>query len=193
MTKEMLMSNNKILTSTYLYLGPKSLPEDFLSDEKEGYRLSRYCLRQLTQRENFNITNHLHLENEPQMLVSLSHTRGLAASALCVNEQINSIGVDIEWCGRKIREGSFKYFVSQDIELEFHSPLEIWCIKEAAFKAYSPIYEKNQSHNKKVLVLTDFRISEHGKLKGPGSIELAYQIREHEYEGDKFIIALAEF
>lgn len=191
MTKEMLMSNNKFMRSTFLYLGPSELPTDFLPTDKADFRLSRYCLKQLTNASNLSISRYLHLEEDSSKLVSLTHTRGLAACALCTNPDVKSIGVDIEWTHRNMKEGSFKYFVTDESELKLHSPLEIWCIKEAAFKAYYPFYDEIAAD--KVLVLTDFLITEVGKLSGPNEAGLTYEIGVRQYQGDEFIIALSEY
>ncbi|POB14671.1 MULTISPECIES: 4'-phosphopantetheinyl transferase family protein [unclassified Halobacteriovorax] len=190
MAKEMLMSNKKFMRSTFLYLGQEELPEGFMADKRNDFRLSRYCLSSLTGLKDISIINHLHLDNHDNMLVSISHTKELAACALCTNKDVKSVGIDIEWSDRKMREGTFKYFVSHERELNIHSPLEIWCIKEAAFKAYSPFHD---DENEKILVLTDFEILEKGVLKGPKDNKLVYEIIEEKYQGRPFKLALSEY
>lgn len=185
----MLMSNKKFRRSTYLYTTPKDVPADFMPDKKADFRLSRWCLKKLTQEENLNISNHLHMEESREKLVSVTHTKELAAGALCTNPEVKSVGIDIEWSDRRMREGSFKYFVTCESELEIHSPLEIWCIKEAAFKAYSPFHDEN----KKILVLTDFRIINEGQLEGPDGSTLSYGIEKKRIEDKEFLLVLSEY
>ncbi|MFG1591491.1 4'-phosphopantetheinyl transferase family protein [Halobacteriovorax sp. CON-3] len=190
MAKEMLMSNKKFMRSTFLYLGQSELPEGFMADKRNDFRLSRFCLSSLTGLKDLSIINHLHLESDKSKLVSISHTKELAACALCTNPEVKSVGIDIEWSERKMREGTFKYFVSHERELKLHTPLEIWCIKEAAFKAYSPFHDDEKE---KILVLTDFEIIEQGILQGPNDSELIYEIIEEEYQGRPFKLALTEY
>lgn len=185
----MLMSNKNFKRSTFLYVTPKEVPKDYLMDHKLDYRLSRWCLKELTKEENLSISNHLHMEADETKLVSISHTKELAACALCINKDVRSIGIDIEWVGRKIRDGSFKYFVSKEEELELYSPLEIWCIKEAAFKAYYPFHDQSQ----KTLVLTDFEIQEKATLLAPNGETFDFSLTKQKVEDKEFILVLAEY
>jgi 4'-phosphopantetheinyl transferase EntD len=68
---------------------------------------------------------------------SLSHTnhQSLRVAGAFLRQSTKKIGLDLEWSQRKLKEGSERYFVRQEddsIDL-----LELWCLKEAAFKSVS--------------------------------------------------------
>jgi len=141
------------------------IPREFLEHLEfqpktiDGFYLSRLALSELTERplkiDSLKIKNHLHLENDNETLVSLSHTKGAAAAAIAKKEEgLISIGIDIERISRKLNINSSKYFLREEDEKSY-SLLEIWCLKEAIFKAYAPFYQ-----DEKTLVLKDFWITE---------------------------------
>lgn len=64
--------------------------------------------------------------------VSLSHTRG---ASVCASAFCGSVGVDIERATRKLSKGVRKrVFTSNELKLGL-MPIELWTIKEAAYKA----------------------------------------------------------
>ena len=73
---------------------------------------------------------------------SLSHTKNISCCVVIDDRsypQIQSVGVDIEKSNRSIPNILHEKFIRRD-EYTHLSELEIWCIKEAAFKAISKIY-----------------------------------------------------
>ncbi|ATH08348.1 hypothetical protein BIY24_10430 [Halobacteriovorax marinus] len=118
------------------------------------------------------IDNHHHLRKAPEILVSLTHTIQLAAAVVSNHPKISSLGIDLESTQREMKEGILKFFI-RDADTE-SDPLKNWCIKEAAFKALSPLYNLE-----KRLVLKDIIISKDKtffletlpELKGHYSIE----------------------
>jgi phosphopantetheinyl transferase (holo-ACP synthase) len=146
----MLMRNKKNMLCSYLLI--HEVPTDFLPEKRDDHRFSRKALKDLTGLENLNITNHLHMEEDSSMKVSLSHTKGLACAAMTQDQDIVSIGVDIEWTDRKYRSGIEKYFLREEDDKALEL-IELWACKEAAYKALSPIYK-----GEKTLVIKDFVI-----------------------------------
>ena len=70
--------------------------------------------------------------------MSLSHSKNIGIICLAKAADIQSIGIDLEFEGRKINPKSARFFMQPD---EDHSNLlEAWVKKEAAFKAISPLY-----------------------------------------------------
>lgn len=90
------------------------------------------------------------LSDYPERLFSLAHTKDLAIAVMADKKDFRSVGVDLEFLDREVKTGSEKYFINNQDEKNL-SELELWCAKEAAFKAASFLYSKN-------LVLKDFWI-----------------------------------
>ena len=59
------------------------------------------------------------------------------------SKQLKSIGIDLEHAERLIKPGIMeKYMDPVDSSQSGLSPLQIWCAKEAIFKAVAPLLEK---------------------------------------------------
>lgn len=86
------------------------------------------------------IKDHLHLDKFPHILVSLSHTKNIGAALLGNSPELLSIGLDLEVASRLVEERAKKFFFNDnDAPL---SLLELWCLKEAVFKALDPVKEQ---------------------------------------------------
>jgi len=88
---------------------------------------------------------------------SLTHSRTehgeVAAAILCTQKNIH-VGIDIEPYARKLQDGAAKFYVNaDDLSLK---PIELWCLKEAAFKCTSSFFGDMPLY--KTLVLKDFTI-----------------------------------
>ncbi len=134
-----------------------SYPDDFHPEANQGFRLSRYALSNLTKlhlgREELDIESFNHLRHEPNTLVSLTHTKDIAAAIIANHQDYKGIGIDIEWKNRKFRPGIEKFFLLESDDKGI-GLLPLWCAKEAAYKALSPHY-----HGEKVLVIKDITIN----------------------------------
>ncbi|EQC43805.1 4'-phosphopantetheinyl transferase superfamily protein [Bacteriovorax sp. Seq25_V] len=166
-----------------------SHPEDFHPEANQGFRISRYALSQLTKNhlghEVLEIESFNHLKNNPETLVSLSHTKDAAAAIIANHSDYQGIGIDIEWRTRKYRPGIEKYFLleSDDKELPL---LDLWCAKEAAYKAYFPHYR-----GEKVLVIKDL-IIKNSKFYIEGNVDALGDILFENTEDYILAIALLE-
>ena len=158
------LSNNKImiyrveeLTETV----PTTITTRFKEHRAIQYYTSRkallWCLAQQgipAQIEHLDIVNHHHLANYPQILVSLAHTDCYGAAVIGQQHEYRSLGIDIELQSRLLKPETQKMFVNRDDD--FDQLLPLWCQKEAAFKALSPLVpEMNLT---KPLVLKDIWI-----------------------------------
>ncbi len=125
--------------------------------------------------EDLKIENHHHLVSLPQFIVSLTHTNTLAAAVTTDQELIESVGIDLEARNREMKTGILKFFLREDDQIE--NPLELWCLKEAAFKALSPLY-----HEEKQLVLKDICIRNDGSfvLDSKQGLSGYYQLRKEQ-------------
>lgn len=84
---------------------------------------------------NIRLTKDYRLKNFPSLIHSLSHTHGAAAAYSAKVEQVQTLGLDIEWDDRIVKEQTYKFYI-RPYEDQKYTPLEIWSLKEAAFKAF---------------------------------------------------------
>ena len=135
---------------------------------------ARLALIKSIQDKNFedykdlDIENHQFMKNDQQIKVSLSHADHKAMATTTTDSLILSIGVDLEREDREIKKGIKKFYIIDNDELD--SPLELWCVKEAAFKAISPLYKGD-----KKLVLKDITV----KKSGAFTLELNPNLNGH--------------
>lgn len=112
----------------------------------------------LETREQIEIENHTKLVKlNCTHAVSIAHTNELGMAAIGL--EIESLGIDIELQTRTIKTGIEKFFIN-DHDIKTLSSLELWCLKEACFKALSPY--KSLWNDKEVLVLKDISVRDDG-------------------------------
>lgn len=102
--------------------------------------------------KDLEITNHHHLKQQSNILVSIAHTRGLAVAA-CASKDNKTlgIGIDCESADRTVKESLLdKFSLKEDKANDY---LHLWCAKEAAFKASSSFWKSD-----KTFVLKDITI-----------------------------------
>ena len=119
---------------------------------------ARNCLKSLLTKYNIplkkdlpQIIDHIYLKNFPSIKVSLSHTRGYVAASFENSSKILSIGIDIEIFSRPVKPGIEKFFVNSEDDSKY-SLLELWTLKEAAFKALSPLLKDEKLTLKKIWI-----------------------------------------
>ncbi|MAE58760.1 MAG: hypothetical protein CME69_07765 [Halobacteriovorax sp.] len=156
MSDVMQLVNKKIDLEFSTYC---EVPDDFMPDLKPYSRAARHALKKMLKEpeaHSINVVNHLHLKSDPNILVSLSHTKDMTMAAIGSSKDFKSIGVDIENSKRIVKPGIEKFFINAHDEILANQKdsyyLKIWCAKEAIFKAVSPLYQKEDN---KVLVLKD--------------------------------------
>jgi 4'-phosphopantetheinyl transferase EntD len=103
------------------------------------------------------IINHHYVVNVPGTLVSLSHTKDMAVAIIAKQGDIFSIGVDIERVDRPVKAELVSKFKNEKDDQTL-SDLELWVLKEACFKALSPVYKR--LHLKRTLILKDIIIKD---------------------------------
>lgn len=153
---EIAWSYEDELPETWIELVPERVKAITPKRVRE-FAASRNALAKLCKRDNFDdleIEGNSHLRHDPKTKVSLSHTRGISAAA--ISSSHTAIGVDVEFADRIFKEAVAKFFKhSEDYAI---STLELWCIKEAAFKAFEPL--KHYQSIKDTLVLKDLTVTE---------------------------------
>jgi hypothetical protein len=97
--------------------------------------VEEFCGQEIS--EDIAIKDHLHLDKYPDVLASISHTKSIGAALLGRSPELLSIGLDLEVASRPIEERAKKFFLNNDDAPL--SLLELWCLKEAIFKALDPV------------------------------------------------------
>lgn len=116
------------------------LSSDVHPDRKKSFILSRMalweCLKGLGHSPEVTdllVGDYSNLKSFPQLTISLSHTKEVGAALVGDRQSFRSLGIDIEHEARPVKDS-----VAQRIahpEDEKLRNIEIWCLKEAAFKA----------------------------------------------------------
>lgn len=132
------------------------------SGPDDGFYNSRMALKTLLEGHGHNIAelkvdlaleNFQNLIHFPEYLTSLSHTRGAGAAVLAHKNNFLSLGIDIEWSDRIFKPEAQRFF-RNPLDSPYENSLELWTMKEAAFKALSPLGHSG------VLVLSKIIIQE---------------------------------
>jgi 4'-phosphopantetheinyl transferase EntD len=117
-----------------------TLPDDVHSDRKMGFLLSRDALKNAlsdlgisTHPVDLKLTPFHQLEKFPHLTVSLSHTKELGAALVAERKDFRSIGIDIEHEARVVKD-MIRERITHPEDRNLRN-IELWCLKEAAFKA----------------------------------------------------------
>lgn len=132
------------------------------------------------------------LLSAPDLVVSLSHSRNLGGALVARRQQYPGVGLDLEWADRALQEGGEKYYRHGEDQADL-TALELWCMKEAAFKALFPFQRAFQKEVGRELLLKDIWVREgsFGILrKGPGILgRVQREVRD--WKGRGLLIAQA--
>jgi len=116
-------------------LGTKLHPE-----RMKGFILSRKALQKALEEQGLNASitqlateNHSKLINFPNLCLSLAHTKSCGAALIADKKTFKSVGIDIELNNRPVHD-AVRERISHPEDLNLIN-IEIWCLKEAAFKA----------------------------------------------------------
>lgn len=110
--------------------------------------------------DQLKIKDYHRLIEQPEILVSLSHTSEYGAAVVSNDDKIIGLGIDIESKDRTFNPKIEKFFRNErDDQNEASRLLELWTMKEAAFKAISPI--SLNFTKKSPLVLKDIWVKGH--------------------------------
>lgn len=138
----MINLNSQSIIGTHSFY---SLKEELSFSDQKGrnYFISRMALKNLLgldlSWEQLEVVNHHFLKDFPNYLVSFSHTKNLGAAMIGDRKSLRAVGIDIEFATRSVPENSLRHFGNpQDRPTPF-GLLGLWSLKEAAFKALSPL------------------------------------------------------
>lgn len=117
---------------------------------RDSYAMSRIallnCLKTLkvyTTLDNLILIENSQIYGHPQLTASISHTNDMATSAMAMKKDHLAVGVDLERTDRSMKEGADKYFCNEKDKFDNYSLLEKWIIKEACYKAFSNLLNKD--------------------------------------------------
>lgn len=117
-----------------------TLGDEVHSDRKKGFLLSRAALKNAlaelrinTQPLDLRLTSFHQLEKFPELVISLSHTKELGAALVGERKNFRSIGLDIERDERVVKD-MIRERIAHPEDQNLRN-IELWCLKEAAFKA----------------------------------------------------------
>ncbi len=132
--------------------------------------------------------NYHHLKKFPQILTSQAHTRGISISAIAFTDNFKSIGIDLEKSDRVIAPNTHRFFFNdKDSEVFKSEPLKLWTLKEAIYKAASPLSVNQKADLKDFYVEKNF----HFFLENNASITGKTHLEEIEIQNQKYFLALA--
>jgi hypothetical protein len=171
------------------------IPYELFVSLEDGFITTRTALKSLLNKEglvvddlkiDLTLNNHREIPRYPLYYTSLSHTRGLGAAALIKRDLVRGMGIDVEWGDRPIRPGMEKFFVN-DLDITNLKLIELWTVKEAAFKTLSPIgtYPATLVLSKIIVHGNKFFTNEEPHLKG------TFHIHHHQIAGRSLVVTLA--
>jgi hypothetical protein len=158
------------------------------SDLHDAFGNSRTALKKLLLKENQNVTdiksdlvleNFQKLPHYPEFLTSISHTKGAGAACLAKKDDYQSLGIDVEWSDRHLRAEAERFYRHPD-DIYDVGELVLWTMKEAAFKALSPLGYPGVLVLSKIIIQNQFFWTyERPEIKGELKTErLTFQQRE---------------
>lgn len=135
-----LITLTEPFASEWELLAGNVLGKDVHADRKNGFILSRMALLSALEEAGVRaspkemiLTDYSQLKQYPQFTVSLSHTKGFGASLIADKKTYLSVGIDIEQEARPVKDMIIER-ISNPGDLRLRN-IELWCLKEAAFKA----------------------------------------------------------
>ncbi|MFP5385214.1 MAG: 4'-phosphopantetheinyl transferase family protein [Bacteriovoracia bacterium] len=118
-----------------------TLGENIHSERKKSFILSRRALQLCLEEQGVHLRPHelillkySTLKDFPEFTLSLAHTKGSGAALLADSSTYRSVGIDIESIHRPVKESVIKRVGHSDDDGSLRN-IELWCLKEAAFKA----------------------------------------------------------
>lgn len=153
-----------------------TLPDDVHSDRKNGFLLSRDALKNALKEYGLDITpgalklkDYSGIEAFPQFTISLSHTKDCGAALVADRKTFRSVGVDIEHEARVVKD-SIRERIAHEQDENLRN-IEIWCLKEAAFKALM-----NTQQFEKPLEFSSIRLGKNKWFHSPSGLSGEWEL-----------------
>lgn len=107
---------------------------------KKGFCLARQALRVALAKVGHHLSisdliiqDYSSVSILPEYTLSLSHTQEVGVALLAEIKKYRSVGIDVESAGRVVKPAILQRVQNQNDLLM--DPLQLWCLKEASFKA----------------------------------------------------------
>lgn len=153
-----------------------TLGDEIHSDRKKGFLYSREALRECLKVMHLNpeinqlrLSDYSTLTNYPQFTVSLSHTKDSGAALVGDRNTFRSLGIDIEQEERVVKDMIIERITHPD-DLRLRN-IELWCLKEAAFKALM-----NTGHFEKPVEFSSIHIGDKNWSHSPSGFKGEWEL-----------------
>lgn len=151
---------------------------DVHANRQKEWALARLCLAQCFEKHGIDLNptqavfkNHHEVAHLPAWRFSLTHSKDVAGAWLMPAALVRGLGVDVELTQRKVPpQVKARLTHQQDIKL---SDLELWTLKEAAFKALPHLAQTDIWLNR-ILITEKFFELENSPFKGQWTLEKAH-------------------
>ncbi|MFY7992225.1 MAG: 4'-phosphopantetheinyl transferase family protein [Bacteriovoracaceae bacterium] len=164
MESTVFLSQNKLtgVTPEMVHWVESVLPQETHPERAQSFLLSRLALKQALESvmghvvplEKLTLTHHHQLRFYPDYFVSLSHTK---EAAMAWVRTTRGHGIDLERADRVLKDSILERIRHTDDNSAL-SPIELWCLKEAAFKALF-----NAGHISGPIAFKEIRFEQEGK------------------------------
>jgi len=121
------------------------------------------------------------LKGAENLVISLAHTKGLGAAVVGCAKKFQSVGIDVEYADREMKKESCRFFINEEDDKSY-SPLELWVIKEAAYKALT--LSNNDQHTMKSIIIKKNSFTYNKQTD-------CFQMTTIDYRASKLFIAVA--
>ncbi len=147
---------------------------------REALRLILCSLNLPSDINSLVLTNYHSLKHSPEIVLSLSHTPGAGAAILGFRNHFRSIGIDVENENRVV-SSLVKEKIAHPEDYKLRN-IEMWCLKEAAFKCLmnTDLFEQN-------VRFADIQIQKDTWSHAPSGLHGALELTQV----DSFVLALA--
>lgn len=153
-----------------------ALGDDVHPHRQRGFILSRMALRDALSDvgesaipQDLILEGYSKLKSFPSLTVSLSHTKDIGAALIADKQTYRSVGIDIEQEARLVKD-----LVAQRIahpkDLKLRN-IEIWCLKEAVFKALM-----NSGEFEQTVKFSSIQIKERKWAHSPSGLEGEWEL-----------------
>ena len=173
-------------------------PEDFQNwhpARQQGYLNCRMamaeCYLKLTGKNlsSFQIQDHHSLEQDPAVLISLSHTSKFAVCWMALaNQEVQGLGVDIELSDRVVTDKILEFIAHSCDSRERRPSLEYWCMKEASFKSFTCLKKERRPKG-----LRDVWVQRNQFGSAANNSLGDIQVNRHQQGEQELVIAFASF
>lgn len=151
------------------------------SERKKGFVLAREALRKCLKEGGWEVSpdklklqNYSTLAGFPDLTLSLSDSRDCGAAILAKRQDFRSVGIDIEHEERVVKDSIMARIGHPDDQKTLRK-IELWCLKEAVFKALM-----NSGEFQKPVEFSSIRIEDHTWSHPPSGLSGTWESEKSE-------------